>query len=363
MKIELNMIPVRDIVNGYKDDNEDGVFGYGGKLNIRPKYQREFIYKEKERNAVVNTVISGFPLNTMYWMKNGDGTFEVLDGQQRTISICQYFNNEFSYNYRYYMNLTENEKEDFLNYNLMIYICEGTDKERLDWFRTINIAGMKLTDQELRNAVYTGTWTTDAKKYFSKSGCPASDIGGKYLSGSSIRQDYLETVIGWISSKEGIEIEEYMAIHQNDPTAIELWNYFNCIISWVNAVFPKYRKEMKGLPWGIFYNKYFNKNLDPVKLENRIQVLMSDDDVTKKSGVYEYLLSGNEKCLSIRTFDNRDKRTAYEKQNHRCAICGKVFEFDKMHGDHIIPWSKGGRTIPSNCQMLCTTCNIKKSDD
>ena len=363
MKIELNMIPVRNVVAGYKDDAEEGVYGYNGKLNIRPKYQREFIYKEKQRDAVITTVMSGFPLNSMYWMKNTDGSFEVLDGQQRTISICQYVNNDFSLNYRFFFNLTKEEQEQILDYELMVYICEGTDKERLEWFKTINIAGEKLYDQELRNAVYTGTWLTDAKKYFSKTGCPASDMGSKYLKGSAIRQEYLETVLDWISSNEGISIEQYMAIHQNDATAVSLWNYFNAVLSWVKAIFPVYRSEMKGLPWGIFYNKYHNDNLDPRILEATIQKLMGDDDITKKSGIYEYLLSGIEKVLSIRSFDRRDKLAAYERQGHKCAICGKTFKFEDMHGDHIVPWSKGGRTIPENCQMLCTTCNIKKSSN
>ena len=363
MEIKLHMIPVRDVVSGYKDDAEEGVYGFDGKLNIRPKYQREFIYNEKQRDAVIRTVISGFPLNTMYWMKNADGSFEVLDGQQRILSICQYYNNDFSLDYKYFNNLLKEEQDKILDYPLMVYFCEGTDKERLDWFKTINIAGVKLTDQEMRNAVYTGPWLTDAKRYFSKTGCAASAVGNKYLRGSSIRQEFLETVLNWISSRDGIQIEEYMAKHQNDPTAVELWNYFSSVISWVKAVFPTTRAEMKGLPWGIYYNKYHTLQLDPVKIEQRIQALMGDDDVTKKSGIYEYVLNNNERALSIRAFDRRDKWAAYERQGHKCAICGKPFPFEAMHGDHIIPWSKGGRTIPENCQMLCTQCNLKKSAD
>ena len=152
-----------------------------------------------------------------------------------------------------------------------------------------------------------------------------------------------------------------MAEHQNDPTAQALWSYFRSVIEWVQAVFPKKRKEMKGLPWGLFYNDHHERrDLDTKALEERVSALMADEDVTKKSGVYEYLLTGNEKALSIRAFDQRTKREAYERQGHKCAICGEEFEFEKMHGDHIKPWSKGGHTTPDNCQMLCTDCNLKK---
>lgn len=173
MRIELNEIPVRELVAGYVNNQEDGVIGFGGRLNIRPKYQREFVYKDKQRDSVIETVRKDFPLNVMYWVKNSDGTYEVLDGQQRTISICEYVSGNFSLNFQYFHNLTDTEQEQILDYRLMVYFCEGTDREKLDWFKTINIAGEKLTDQELRNAVYTGTWLTDAKRYFSKTGCPA----------------------------------------------------------------------------------------------------------------------------------------------------------------------------------------------
>ena len=186
MKIEHKKIKVADLVNEYKDDVQTGrVSGYGGKLDIRPAYQREFIYKDKQRDAVIETIKKGFPLNVMYWAKNGDN-FEVLDGQQRTISICQYCNDEFSLDYRYFHNLTDGEKEEILGYELDVYQCEGTDKEKLDWFRTINIAGEKLTNQELRNAVYAGTWLSDAKKRFSARGCVAEKLAKDYMAGSCI---------------------------------------------------------------------------------------------------------------------------------------------------------------------------------
>lgn len=359
MKIELKQIKIRDVVDGYVNNDEDNsVIGFGGKLNIRPKYQREFVYKDKQRDEVINTVRHNFPLNVMYWCKNDDESFEVLDGQQRTISICEYVSGEFSFDGMYFHNLTNTEQEQILNYELMIYVCEGNDREKLDWFKIINIAGEKLTDQELRNAVFTGEWLTDAKKYFSKNGCAAYKIGEKYLNGSAIRQDYLETAIRWISDGK---IEEYMATNQLKPNANELWLYFQNVMAWVNVIFPNYRREMKGIEWGFYYNKYKNISYNSKKLEEQISELMMDDDVTKKSGIYEYLLDGQEKHLNIRVFNDKMKREAYEKQNGKCVKCNRHFEINEMQGDHIIPWSKGGKTISSNCQMLCNNCNRTKS--
>ncbi len=226
MKIELKEISVRELTNGFEDNEESGVLGYGGKLDIRPPYQREFIYKDKQRDAVIDTILKGYPLNVMYWAVRDDGTYEVIDGQQRTISICQFVNGDFSYMFRGFHNLEEDEKEKILNYKLMVYLCKGTDSEKLEWFKTINIAGEKLTDQELRNAVYSGSWVTDAKKYFSKNGCVAYRIGSDYLDGSPLRQDYFETAIKWIS-KENIEV--YMSNHQHDPNALALWQYFQSV--------------------------------------------------------------------------------------------------------------------------------------
>ena len=228
MQIELKEVAIRDIVSGYRNDAEEGVFGYNGKLNIRPKYQREFVYKDKQRDAVIETIKKDFPLNVLYWVKNDDNTYEVLDGQQRTISICEYVNGKFSLNYRYFHNLEKEEKDQILDYKLMVYFCEGTTREKLDWFKTINIAGEKLTDQELRNAIYTGEWLNDAKKYFSKTNCPAWNIGKDYLNGSPIRQDYLETTIDWISNGN---IEDYMATNQHNLDANELWQYFQNVIN------------------------------------------------------------------------------------------------------------------------------------
>ena len=360
MKIELHEITVREIAEGYIDNAENGVTGYGGKLNIRPKYQREFVYDDKKRSAVIETIVKGFPLNVMYWVKNEDGNFEVLDGQQRTISFCQYVSGDFSLNNRAFHNLTKTEQEQILNYKLMIYFCEGNDKEKLDWFKIINIAGEKLSDQELRNAVYTGSWLSDAKLKFSKSNCAAYLLGNDYVKGSPIRQEYLEIALKWINHGE---IEAYMSQHQHDPTANELYFYFMNVIEWVKQTFPTYRKkEMYGQEWGELYNEHHTKMLDAKKLEEEIAKLMADVDVTNKRGIYKYVLNGEEKYLSVRAFDDRMKRTAYEKQKGICKKCKKHFELEEMEADHITPWSQGGKTIAENCQMLCRECNRRKSD-
>lgn len=358
MKITLHEIPVRDIFDGFRDDAENGVVGYGGRLNIRPAFQREFVYDDKERNAVISSMKKGYPLNVMYWAKNGDDSYELMDGQQRTISICRYLGNVFEHDGHIFDGLTATEKEFILDkYKLMIYICEGTDKEKLEWFKIINIAGKQLTPQELRNAVYTGEWLTDAKKYFSKTGCAAQKQGKDYLAGKVNRQEYLETALKWIADREGTTIEKYMAAHQLDSNASELWLYFESVLSWVRTIFPKYRKEMQGIEWGILYNKYRNAKYDPKKLEEQIIQLMQDDDVTDNKGIYKYLLSGEEKHLQIRAFTDKMKRAAYERQGGRCHHCGDPFDISEMEAHHIIPWAKGGPTSADNCRMLCVKCH------
>ena len=362
MKIEAREILVKDVFEGYEDREENGVVAFNGKLDVRPAYQREFVYKDKQRDEVINTVRHGFPLNVMYWVKTGEDTYEVLDGQQRTISICQYLNGDFSIDYQYFFNLTDSEQEDILNYKLMVYICEGTDKEKLDWFKIVNIAGEKLLDQELRNAVYTGKWLTDAKRFFSRTSCPAYGLASDYVTGSPIRQEYLEKALKWISDKQGIELEEYMAKHQADDNASELWLYFKEVIGWIEVTFTNKRKEMKGVDWGSLFNKYGKNLVNSDDMEKRVAALMADDDVTNKKGIYDYVLSGNESKLSIRAFTQGDKRSAYEKQKGICPVCGEHFELNEMQADHITPWSKGGKTIPENCQMLCADCNRRKSN-
>jgi hypothetical protein len=356
MDIVLKEITVRDLTIGFKDNEESGVIAFDGKLDIRPPYQREFIYGEKERNAVINTLTKDFPLNVMYWAVREDGNFEVIDGQQRTISICQYVEGDFSLNGLAFHNLPKDKQEQILNYTLMVYYCSGTDSQKLDWFETINIAGKVLTKQELRNAVYSGSWVSDVKRYFSKNSRPK--IGDEYLSGSANRQEYLETAIDWIS--EG-SIERYMSKNQHEPNANELWLYFQSVISWIKVTFPKYRKEMKGLKWGIYYNTYKVQKFDSEKLEEEITKLMIDEDVQNKKGVYSFVLTGKEKYLNIRAFSDKQKRESYERQKGICLECKEHFEIEEMEADHITPWHSGGKTTAENCQMLCREDNRRKS--
>jgi hypothetical protein len=359
MNIELKEITVRDLTNGFEDNAENGVIGFGGKLDIRPPYQREFIYKDKQRDAVIDTVNKNYPLNVMYWAVREDGNFEVIDGQQRTISLCQYVNGDFFHMFKGFDNLQNDEQKKILDYKLMVYVCSGTDSEKLEWFKTINIAGEKLTEQELRNAVYSGSWVSDAKRYFSKSGCVATQIGSDYLNGSAIRQEYFETAIDWISKGN---IEVYMGNHQHDQNASALWRYFQDVISWVEATFVVKRKKfMKGIEWGFLYNKYKDEIFDTKAIEEETANLIADDEVVKKSGIYSYILTRDQRFLGIRTFSDSEKQKVYEKQKGICPICKKHYDISEMEGDHITPWTEGGKTIEINCQMLCKDDNRRKS--
>lgn len=359
MKIELTNVPIRDLAENYEDNAEEGgIVGYDGRLNIRPPYQREFIYKDKQRDAVIETVIKGFPLNVMYWAVREDGNFELIDGQQRTISICQYVDGAFSVGGRYFDNLQDDEQNRILDYELQIYRCTGTNSEKLDWFQIINIAGEKLTPQELRNAVFHGSFVSDARRYFSKTGCAAYQMAHEYLDGAPIRQAYLETVLDWIS---GGQIDDYMGQHQHDKDASELWAYFKKVIEWVVKTFPKYRKEMAKVDWGNLYNRFGETDLDPDKLEERVLELMSDDEIQAKKGIYTYVLTGEEKWLNLRAFRPADQRSAYERQKGVCPVCKETFPLEGMEADHIKPWHSGGKTTPENCQMLCIKHNRLKS--
>ncbi len=366
MTIDPKTIKIRDLVAGYIDDPDNGVRGYGGRLDIRPPYQREFRYDLKQKRAVIETILKEFPLNIMYWSVVGEDEYEMIDGQQRTLSICEFSNHDFNIEDKdrgtlYFGTLTKEEQDAFLDYDLTVYFCTGTDKEKLDWFRVINIAGERLLDQELLNAVYVGPFVTDARRHFSKDGCPASKIATDLLNGVAREQAYLATVLHWAARHDGInEVSEYMAIHQYDPNANQLWLYFSAIVTWVRSTFIKYRKEMKGIDWSLLYDRYHEKIYDTTELENRIHNLMEDDEIMKKSGIYSYVLSGDLRDLSFRTFDRKQKREAYERQKGICPHCGKHFELEEMEGDHITPWVEGGVTTADNCQMLCKVCNRKK---
>ena len=372
MKITKVTKTVRELVENYSDDGDGGVYGYNGRLTIRPSFQREFVYNEKQRNSVIDTVMKNRPLNIMYWSKTGDDTYEVLDGQQRTISIAQYIIKAFPVhvegNDRFFQNLTTDEQNQILDYELDIYICEGTEAEKLEWFKTINIAGAVLTNQELLNATFTGPWLADAKNYFSKRNCVAGKMAEGYIKGNPIRQDYLEKALAWAADYYGLESGQmYMAKHQHDLDANELWLYFQGVINWAKMLFPVARKGMTDAQdWGLLYNRYKDRSYNSNTLENDIQKLLMDDDVTNNKGIIPYILSDrtkhDEKSLSLRAFSEAQKHRAYQKQGGICPMCGKHFEYDEMQGDHIIPWSKGGRTVDENLQMLCKQCNNDKRD-
>ena len=363
MKITLREFTIREITTGYVDRKEDGVFGLSGNLNIRPPFQREYVYKDKQRDEVINTIRQGFPLNSIYWAKNDDGTFEVLDGQQRILSFCQYVAGVFSLDRRKFANLEQDEKDSILNYIVRVYICEdGTASERLAWFKVINIAGVPLTTQELRNATYTGSWLADAKIRFSKTGCTAYKIAQDYIDGAPIRQAFLETALSWISKagKNTDKIDLYMADHQHDQNANELWLYFRRVIDWIEATFPVKRAFMKGVDWGALYDAYGDAAHDTDALEKEIQRLELDDGVGAKSGIYPYLLTKDQKYLNIRAFSPKMKHEAYARQGGICPHCKEHFAFSQMEGDHIDPWVEGGATTAENCQMLCKPCNRRK---
>ncbi|MDE2775976.1 MAG: DUF262 domain-containing protein [Chloroflexota bacterium] len=363
MKIQQLDLTVRDLVAGYRDDGAGGVVGYGGALDIRPPYQREFVYGDKERKAVIDSILRGYPLNVMYWSDRGDGRFEIIDGQQRTISIAQYVAGDFSIPFdgtaQYFLNLPRDIRSRILDYEPLVYACSGTDSERLAWFKIINIAGVRLTDQELRNANFAGPWVTDAKRFFSRSGCAAYGKGKDYVKGSPIRQEFLETAIKWIS---GDKIEDYMGRRKNQKSAEDLWKRFESVIDWVESTFPnEINLPMKGVDWGELYSEFKDKPQDAEAIAQEAEILDDDDDVTKKLGIYPYILTRDESKLSIRAFSKAMKRKVYRKQDGICAICKAEFNISEMEADHIRPWRKGGKTVEENCQMLCRKCNREKS--
>jgi uncharacterized protein DUF262/HNH endonuclease len=366
MKMQPVEVTVRDVTDGYTDLGDEGATGYGGRLNIRPEYQREFVYDEENQRAVIDTLLEGTPLNYMYWAVTGKGTYEIVDGQQRTISFCRYVKGDFTIKVDGYpmsfSGLPKTEQDKILNYKLTVESCSGTDDEKLRWFGKVNTRGQSLNKQEQRNAVYHGPWITAARKKFSKADCPARRIAGQYLRGTAISQSYLETALKW---RSGGKIEEYMDAHRYDMDAEELWRYFQDVFSWVKRIFPERRDIMKGIDWGDLHTRYKDKLYTPVNLENEIQQLLADEDVTNKKGIYPYVLDhdANEKDLSLRGFPDSIKQAAYERQNGICPgpkCGGKHFEITEMEADHITPWSESGKTDAANCQMLCRTDNRAK---
>jgi len=356
MKYESATVTIKDLVEDYIDNLERGVSGYNGYLNIRPAYQREFVYKDRDREEVINTINKNGPLGLFHWVEK-DGKYEMLDGQQRTISICQYVTNVFSVNEKLFANLQEEEQKHILDYEIRVEVCSGTNREKLEWFKIINIAGVSLTNQELININYIGPWLTNAKLWFSKTNCQAHSLYAKYMKGTPIRQDYLETALKWISKES---VTGYMGEHQHDSDAKALWDYFENVMHWVKQTFPKYRKEMKGVQWGLLYNQFKDTKLPD--FEDEIKRLMMDDDVTKKAGIYTYVLTLNESALSVRAFTDKIKTEVYETQDGHCKRCDAFFAMGNMEADHITPFSEGGHTTRENCQMLCKRCNRTKSN-
>ncbi len=365
MKIEDRKIKVRDLVNEYIDLGDDGVFAYGDKLIVRPAYQREFVYNDKQREAVINTIFKRFPLNSMYWNKIEDDKYEVLDGQQRTISICQYYKEVFSYKDKFFENQPEDMKEKFLDYELDVHIVEGSDSEKLDWFRIINTQGEMLTNQELLNATYTGPFLAAAKLHFSKRNCPAANLGAGYITGNPIRQQILEKVLIWIADRDGLDNHAiYMGKHQNDSDDNDLWQYYQRVINWAKMLFQEEKGITNNQEWGLLYNKYKDNDYNTNELKEELDRLILDDDVTSKSGIIPYLLSdrskADERHLSLRAFTKSQKIQMYKKQEGVCPECNKHYEIEEMEADHVTPWHDGGKTELSNGQMLCKSCNRSK---
>ena len=370
MTIKQIDVTVGEITKGYINNEEQGVRGYGGLLDIRPPYQREFIYNENEQRAVIDTVLQNYPLNIMYWVKRSEDAecpYEVMDGQQRTLSLCEYVADTFAVDFKNFSNQPADVRKKILDYKLTIYVCEGEESEKLEWFKTINIAGKPLNEQEIRNAVYAGPFVSDAKKHFSKSNCGAYRLGKDLVNGSPIRQDFLKKALEWMANHENRQGKNqsavgYMAMHQHDPNAIPLWTYFQNILNWAISTFnmKKFKKIMKGLDWDKFYDLYHESSLEVEKMEKQIVDLMGDDEIQRPQGIIPYVLTGDERCLDLRSFPEKNKLAVWEKQNHKCAICGKEFDIEFMEGDHITPWREGGRTDIENCQMLCRECNRRK---
>ncbi len=387
MEIKRVSIKIVDLCDGYKNDSEEdierGVYAYHGKLCVRPAFQRMFVYDKKQENAVIDTALKGFPLNIMYWVDNGDGTYDCLDGQQRTISLCNFVDGISSFqapwlkdNARIYIHTLKRIDPDlyakFMNYELEVYICRGTKAEQMEWFKTINIAGEELYPQELRNASYVSRWLTDAKRYFSKANasstakCPAERLGGQYTNKNANRQEILEQVISWrIGSKEDVDICNYMEAHINDKDASDLWNYFNNVINWITTVFYEtYDKGMATVNWGKLYNDYHTEDFDADEISEKFNELMMykatkelDISVAK---ICEYCITRDEALLKHREFNEAQKTTMYNQQRGICPDCGKHYLKAEMHAHHIVPWYNGGVTELANGVMLCEECHRQR---
>lgn len=373
MDIKMEKIAIGDLVEGVNIDSgeEEGIFGWDGRLVIRPQYQRAFIYKPHQQIAVIESVRKGFPLNVMYWAgreESGDGEYEVLDGQQRTISICRFvagkfFVKDFDGRKKSFGNLDEEHQKQILNYKIEVYFCHGTRSEKYEWFKIVNVGNMRLTEQELRNACYYGPWLEDAKRYFSKLNGDAHTLGSDYLKGPADRQKYLESAIRWQCGDE--DIEEFMDRHQQKKDARELRQHFETVAAWVKKTFPKKYSFMEEVNWGKLYAEYGNDDLDVEDIAEKVQKYSMNPEIKAKRGIYGYVLGGcrkeDENLLDLRAFPTAEKLAAYEQQGRICNHCKRPFKLKEMDGDHVLPWHEGGRTEFDNLQMLCRDCNQKKA--
>lgn len=376
---------IRDIVDGfvYNELEEKGLFGLSGKLTIQPEYQRSYIYNDGKKDvAVIDSILKGYPIGVIYFNEVEDDNFEVLDGQQRITSFGRFVTGKFAVkdkngNEQYFSGMAEVQREKILDTNLLIYICEGEEPEIKDWFRTINIAGVELTPQEILNAVYSGPFVTLAKEEFSNSQNSNIQKWGAYISGDVKRQAYLERALDWVSRGA---IDNYMSKHRYNKDINELKAYFNTVIDWISSVFIDVENEMKGLDWGRLYETYKDTIYDPEKVSDKLRELFTSFEVKDNRGVFEYILGGskNTKLLNVRVFDEPTKKAVYIHQTEKaeaegksnCSYCAighnannsKIWSLSDMDADHVSAWSKGGSTDPKNCEMLCKPHNRAKGN-
>ncbi|MBQ8776993.1 MAG: DUF262 domain-containing protein [Treponema sp.] len=377
-------ITINDICKGftYNELEGKGVYGLSGKLTIQPEYQRNYIYADGIRDvAVIESILKGYPLGILYFVKTGEDTFEVLDGQQRITSFGRYVIGKFAVKIdgmeNYFSGLNEELQQKILDTKLLIYECEGTETEIKEWFKTINIAGIPLNEQELLNAIYSGRFVTEAKREFSNSQNSNVQKWKAYVKGDVKRQDFLSCALDWVSKGEK---EKYMSEHRNSDNINELKTYFTTVIDWISGIFKSVEKEMCGLKWGELYEKYGKNPYNPDEIDKKLKELYADGSVKKRSGIFEYILGGcvDTKLLEIRVFEDRDKRIVYENQTKlanenqlsNCPLCAisdnanktRIWKLSEMDADHVTAWSKGGVTDISNCQMLCITHNRAKGN-
>ncbi|MBQ7789588.1 MAG: DUF262 domain-containing protein [Clostridia bacterium] len=390
MKTDLRIdITIKEICQGfvYNEYEGKGLFGWSGKLTIQPEYQRNYIYADGKRDvAVINSILNGYPIGLIYFVKTADDRYEILDGQQRITSIGRFLTNKLAITYNnrleLFGGLDESVQEKINNTKLTIYICEGTEPEVKDWFETINIAGVPLNSQELANAIHSGPFVTKAKEEFSNSQNANIQKWSAYINGSVNRQDYLKTALEWVSKAyiDPKNLDKYMSTHRYDNDINELKSYFTSVIDWVSSVFMDIEKEMKGLCWGELYEKYHKNPYNPTEVSKLVQKLYDDTYINNRKGIFEYILGGcvDTKLLDVRIFDDAIKRKVYkaqtqeaeEKKKSNCPLCAlgkdnnksRIWKLSEMDADHITAWSKGGATDIKNCQMLCKTHNRAKGN-